>query len=217
MAMLRSKKKGASTAKDKKEDCKCKDKKEKCTCKDKKKAKKSVTENTVFSFKQFINESEDFQNKFDPSNFENEDKESEINSMGSDDDDDSDEQEHSDDELMDAHDGSGKDEFGEEDFDDDDSDFEDTGDSGLGDTTSSKSGGSKVDKINNELMDVNNEIGRMLDQYTSDRDIATYKKNASPLLAKRKELQAKLDSAFNIGVGQDTGEDLEMQDDTYQF
>ena len=79
-------------------------------------------------------------------------------------------------------------------------------------------GMSSAEKINNELMNVNTEIGRMLDTYKQDKDMAKYKQSASPLLAKRKELEAKLNDVFNL---EDDDQDIATADmnseDPYAF
>lgn len=215
----------------KKDDCGCDDKKKKKPCtdckdkdkkKDKKKAKKVNEGSGILSFKQFLNESEEFQDQFSPeSEFENEeDTDGEIIPLEG-----SEEETHTDEEIRAAHDGTETSEFDE----DGEEGFEDEGASDNWDGNSSdagmdmddepvipKRGASKIEKINNELMSVNNEIGSLLDQYKSDNDIQSYKKNASPLLAKRKELQAKLDAAFNVG-GQGEDEFATEEEDIYTF
>ena len=210
-------------------ECRCKGDTcdEDCTCDEcKKKKSNKITERaTILSYNQFINESTDFQDAYSPDNFNLEDEEdSDIQPLEG-----SDVETHTDDELSAANAGSGHDDFSdtEDEMMNDDSEMDsdnwnkgdEFGDSLEDEPSIPKRGASKIDKINNELMQVNAEIGRLLDEYKTTRDVATYKKNASPLLAKRTELQSKLDAAFNVGSGQSEDEfaDLDMEDDPYTF
>lgn len=217
-------KKGAADKKEEKCTCKTKCKDDKCKSKKAKDKKKSgkMDETIIMSYKQFINESDDFQEKYEPGQFvvDNDDEDSE------------DEKFHDDVDLEDANMGGGSDDFAtedsgmEEDTEDDlteETPEEDDWNTGDDDTdmmeeepttVSPSRGMSSAEKTNNELMNINVEIGKLLDTYKADSDVQKYKREASPLLAKRKELQAKLDSVFNLGMEED---EEEMVEDPYRF
>lgn len=202
------------------------DKKAKKDDKKDKKDKKKVNETTILSFKDFMNESADFRGHYDPTNFENED---EIKPMeGSDEDQDQTQDAYSGEEdlstgedMMD--DGTGDEGDDPESFDDNEEDawHADEDDFGSDDETEPEvskgfGGESKMSKLNTQLATVNSEIGKLLDEYKTDHDVQKYKKSASPLLAKRKEIQAQLDSMFNIGLGDEDEVEAGMDDD-YSF
>jgi hypothetical protein len=200
-AVINEKKKAPKT--NKKDDCNCdhKDKK-----KDKKNKKETVSEGKVniLKFSDFLNESEDFQNQFIPGQGGEKDEEEEELML--------DGPEDEADDIEDDEEGLAGDEdetdtwnIGDEFDSDEDSEPESiTDEPGL-----PKKDGSKIGKLNSELASVNLEIGKLLDRYKADRDIESYKMEAGPFLAKRKELQAQMDKMMNIG--------LEDEEDEFSF
>ena len=155
-----------------------------------------VAENHVhiLSFEQFINEAEDFQAQFAPGDAEAQaqaeaDDDSDISTAESpeeDDDADGTELENDDSWYMDGNDE------GDED-----------GEAGIGEP---EEDGDDMYAIQAKLSSINGQITDMLKQFQDGQlNVQQYKEKASPLLAQRKDLQAKLDQTFNMSLGGEEG------------
>jgi len=191
-----------------------KDKPCKCHTVDADDKDEAVDETTILSFKQFLNESDEFQDKYMNHDF--------VPGQDEEEEDDDDTRMHTDEELEAAHNGETHDDVAGSEGDDEMNSEVNNWNTAVEDEDerepamsqiSKPRGVSKAEKLNNELMSVNAEIGRLLDSYKSHGDVQQYKTEAGPLLAKRHEIQAKLDAMFDVGL-EDDENDLEMADTT---
>lgn len=151
----------------------------------------------ILTFAQFLNEAEDFQQQFMP--------QTDATDVDSEDDTDlgipaAQEPEATDDEdAPEVEDDWNMPEEPGEDY-DSDSNFTEPAEEGPEDEVSGNT---------SQLASLNDQITDLLKKYQSgELTIQQYKEQASPLLAQRKDLQAKLDQAFNITMNGDEDTDF---------
>lgn len=154
----------------------------------------------ILTFEQFLNEAEDFQNMYAPAPTDSENEPAE-------------EENHDDLPSAEGTEDGIEHEGDDEPETEDDWNIPDDNGTDLDSEPTAIDGseGDSVSSDTDQLTSLNKQIADLLSSYKNGSlTIDSYKEKASPLLAQRKELQGKLDKAFNMSL---TGE--EHDDDTF--
>lgn len=157
-----------------------------------------IDEVKILTFEQFMNEDEDFKDKFS-TEIPNQDEDGGYVTNDNDTNEPSASAEptgdEEDEDAPEVKDSWNLPDEGGEDFD---------AEPAAGDVPTEVPGQSRIEKTNQALTQVTAKIGELLDNYKAGgMSIEQYKNAASPYLAQRKELQAKMDKYFNVGMSDD--------------